>query len=244
METWSDQGIVLGARAHGEGGSVVTVLTEEHGLYSGYLPGGMSKSRQGLREIGNLVKVEWQARLQEYLGRFTLDLEAAHSAPLLSDRKRLQAMKSACALCKTSLPEREANPAQFHGLLALLNALPNDEWGQVYIAWEIGFLNEQGCPLDFTCCASTGQMTDLVYVSPKSGRAVSREAGAPYKDKLLALPDFLRRPEDRDQQKNDDEQLAAGLKLTGYFIENRVYGQTTVPVPDDRLRLAEMIVPD
>lgn len=239
MESWTDIGIVINARPHGENGAVVTLLTEENGLHAGFLPGAMSKSKQGLTEQGTLVKAEWQARLQDYLGRFRLESEKSLSAPFLADHKRLLAMKSACALCRTTLPEREACPAQFYGLEALLKALSQDDWPSAYIAWEIGFLNEQGGSLDFSRCAATGQEYDLIYISPKSGRAVSRKAGAPYKSKLLPLPDFLKSEDQRSGEQTYEDQIRIGLNMTGYFIEEWLYGQTTRPVPDERMQLVE-----
>ena len=241
MEKWTDTGIVLQARSHGEGGGVFTLLTENHGLYAGYMPGAMSRSNQGIREIGSLVTVEWQARLEDHLGRLTLELERAYSAKLLNDSKRLLALKSACALCRTSLPEREPCPAQFHGLQALLEALTQtgqgDQWPQTYIAWEIGFLNEQGIPIDLSSCASTGQTEDLAYVSPKSGRAVSVRAGQPYKDKLLPLPAFLGGPEE-----GMEEDIHNGLRLTGHFLAHHLYGQTTRAIPPERDQLFSLLV--
>lgn len=243
MEIWSDNGIVLRAFAHGEGGAIVTLLTENHGMSAGYLPGAGSKSMQGTWEIGTLVQAQWQARLEGQLGRLKLEPETSFSAPLLHDHVRLAALKSACALCRTSLPERESNPAQYRGLLALLNLLSHDNWAQAYIAWEIGFLNEHGCPLDLTRCAVSGDRDNLTHVSPKSGRAVSAAAAAPYLDKLLPLPSFLQvnetNPPPQNKQKQEDE-IHQGLSLTKYFIEHWIYGQTTRPLPEERSGLQNL----
>mgnify|MGYP006281431995 CR=1 FL=1 len=237
MENWQDHGLVLEARPHGEGGCIITTITEHHGLYAGYVAGGMSKSHQGIREIGALVSLEWQARLEDYLGRFKCDLEHSYAASILSSAGPLKALKSACALCRSSMPERDPAPAQFHGLNALLETLSEEHWPNAYIIWEIGFLTEHGCPIDLTKCASTGQSDNLAYVSPKSARAVSKEAGDPYKDKLLVLPAFLGGPpEDREID------IYNGLKMTGYFITHHLYGQTTRPVPIERQDLQEHIL--
>ena len=243
MESWSDQAIIVNVKPHGEHGIVVFALTKDHGLYAGYMPGAMSKKNQGQHELGNLVSVEWQARLNEHLGRFRMELDMALSVNLLSHPQKLLALRSACALCRYSLPERESNPAQFQGLLALLQSLgdqtlPESIWPQAYIAWEIGFLNEQGCSLDLTKCAVTGEQDNLTFVSPKSGRAVSSQAAAPYQDKLLKLPHFLGGP-----IADDDDDIKNGLKLTGYFLSHHLFGQTTRPVPEERLQLFQSFDP-
>lgn len=244
METWQDRGVILLTRPHGEGGSVVSALTENHGLYSGYVPGGMSSKMRAVCQLGNLVQISWQARLSEYLGRFSLDAEKSYSASIFEKPMALKALKSACALCQTSLAERESNPAQFHGLCALLEILVADEWPMGYIAWEIGFLKEQGCSLDLASCVVTGDDRDLYYVSPKSGRAVCKKEGDPYKDKLLILPEFLKPRPDMGSAPSLEEQMLQGLKMTSYFIENYIYGQTTRPVPDARERLLEAFAED
>lgn len=196
MENWRDRGLVLTARPLGEGACLLHLLTEQHGLYAGYLPGGMSQKLRSMTMPGALVDARWQSRLETSLGIYQLDLVAALSAGLLGDGGKLLALKSACSLCRTALAEREPEPAQFRGLRALLEllagqGLTGQDWEESYIYWEIAFLRELGCSLDLSRCASTGSETDLIYVSPKSGRTVSREAGEPYRDKLLPLPLFL-----------------------------------------------------
>lgn len=262
MENWNDSAIVLKILPHGESGAVITFISENHGLYAGYLPHATSKHMKACCEIGAHIRVAWQARLQEHLGRISVDLDQSFSAAILHDPIRLQALKSACALCLNSLPDRDPAPEQYHGLLALLSLLKTDNWAPSYVMWEIGFLRGHGFHLDFSRCASTGQEDDLVFVSPKSGRAVSARAGEPYKDKLLALPDFLlpkttsattlprlnrKTAQSSENNVNQsptplDEQVIQGLKLTQYFIENWLFGASTRPIPADRQYLMQIML--
>lgn len=234
MEQWRDQAIVLSARSHGEGGAIVSLLTEEHGRHTGYVRGAHSSKMRGTLEPGSLIGVEWSARIADSLGTYRMELEQQVAAGLMDDPLRLGALLSACSLCDQGLPEREGHSGLFYGMQALLEALGSDIWGVSYVLWEVALLRELGFGLDFTRCAGGGNADNLCYISPKSGRAVSREAGEPYKDKLLPLPDFLK-PEGR---KTDDDEVFTGLKMTGYFLEHWVFTHHSRGVPEDRLRFS------
>ena len=232
---WTDNAIVLTANKHGESSLIVSLLTEQHGRHSGLVRGGAGRRNRGIYQPGNLVNAHWRARLPEHLGAFTCELTSAHAATLLDQPLELSVLASACAIVEAALPERETHPSVYNGLLVVLESLDDSNvWPTVYIKWEIGLLQELGFGLDLTACAATGQTEDLIYVSPKSGRAVSREAGEPYRDKLLQLPEFLVGPEPQCQQ--DD--LYAALKLTGYFLEKHAYGHADHRrMPQSRTRL-------
>lgn len=236
MEFWQDQGIVLQMRAHGEAGAVVTLLTRHHGRHAGYVPGGQSKSKRALLELGNLLDVKWQARTDDSLGRYELEQERCDAAALMGDRLRFSALRSACALCASSLAEREPHPGLFEGLLVLLETLSGPAWAESYIMWEIGLLHELGFSLNLQNCAAGGS-GDLIYVSPKSGHAVSAEAGHPYKHKLLALPPFLR----DGGGGSDEDSIRDGLALTGYFLENWAFAHHSHGLPSERRDLVHRI---
>ncbi|MBO88372.1 MAG: DNA repair protein RecO [Rickettsiales bacterium] len=230
---WVDIGFVLSLRRYGESATVVNLLTLEHGRHSGLVHGGNSQKKRGILQIGNEVHASWRARLEDHLGVFKIELVDGHAARVLSDPGRLAAMSSACALLDVCLPEREPHPNLFTSLQALLSVLPTAEWAAAYVAWELFLLEELGFGLDLTACAATGVIHDLIYVSPKSGRAVSRAAGEDYRDKLLPLPQFLiGRGDARGNAISD------GLRLTAYFLERHVLGPYEKLLPDYRDRIA------
>lgn len=235
MEQWQDQGIVLAARPHGESGAVVSILTEHNGRHAGYVRGAHSSRLRGLLEPGSVVKAHWQARNTDSLGSYALEQERHPAAGFMDDRGRLGALLSACSLCDAALPERQALPGLYHGLMALIDALNGDTWGAAYVVWELALLRELGFGIDLSRCAGGGPADKLFYVSPKSGHAVSEEAGEPYKDKLLLLPAFLR-PE---RGSADDAEVLTGLRLTGYFLEHWVFAQHSRGIPEERLRFGQ-----
>ena len=233
MEEWSDQGIILSARPHGENGAVVSIMTESHGRQNGYVHGARSSRIRGSLEPGTLAHVEWKAKVENQLGTFSIDHGKNLAAFLMDEPLKLSALMSACSLCDASLPERENHPAIFYGLSALLDTLQSEVWGAVYVLWEIAFLKELGFGMDFTRCGAGGDPATLLYISPKTGCAVSRAAGEPYKDRLLPLPEFLKPGGDRD---GAPQEVLKGLKMTGHFLENWVFAHHSKGVPEPRLR--------
>ncbi len=238
MERWQDTAIVLAARPHGEGGAVVSLLTERHGRHAGYVHGALSSARlrAGL-QAGAAVQVEWQARSHDQLGSFTVEDAHGVNPAWLDDAAALAALQSVCVLLDRALPERELHPALYAGTRAFLDMLAYDRvlWGAALVVWELSLLRELGFGLDLSRCVVTGDTDNLSYVSPKSGGAVSTAAAEPYKDRLLPLPAFLR-------GETDGLNLAdvlAGLKLSGHFIEHRLFAHTTLGLPEARLRLLE-----
>ncbi|MEQ8321625.1 MAG: DNA repair protein RecO [Rhodospirillales bacterium] len=230
---WQDDGIILSVRKHGESSAIVNVLTRAHGRHAGLVRGGSGKRLSGILQPGNKVQARWHARLAEHLGTYTVEPMRAYAANALSDAKRLAALTSACALIEAALPEREPHPAILGALEVLLTSLDDDSvWPVIYVKWEIGLLSELGFGLDLDHCAATGSMDDLTYVSPRTGRAVSTAAAAPYKERLLPLPAFL-------LDSSVEADIATGLKLTGYFLENHVFQHRDTEMPPARRRLAE-----
>ena len=237
---WTHDGIVLSARKHGETSAIVTLLTREKGRHAGLVRGGAGKRQRGILQPGNLVHAHWRARLSEHLGTLTCELDHAHAAAFLHDAPRLAALSAACAVADGALPEREAHPAIFDGLVALLGALDGPSWTSVYVKWELGVLGELGYGLDLSCCAATGSKDNLIYVSPKTGRAVSASAGEPYKKALLALPSFLL----AEGIEGGAAEISDGLGLTGYFLERHVFAAHDKALPAARRRLAERLAAD
>ncbi len=234
---WNDQGILLSSRRHGETSAIVNLLSPSHGLHAGLVRGGAGKRARGILQPGNLVRARWRARLAEHLGTFTCELVRAHAAAVFDDPPRLAGLSSACAVAMSTLPEREPQPAVFEALLALLDNLAEPSWPTLYVKWEVGLLKELGFGLDLTRCAATGSEENLAYVSPRTGRAVSLEAGRPYREQLLPLPAFLL----AGGGAGEAADIADGLGLTGHFLERHVLGQRGHPLPAARRRLAERL---
>ena len=233
---WTDQGIVISSRRHGETAAIVTLLTRGHGRHAGLVRGGAGRAARGLYQPGNTVSAHWRARLAEHLGSYTCEPVRAHGAGLLDRAGALAALSAACALAETVLPEREPHPAVYEATLALLDALAGERYAEQYVRWELALLAELGFGLDLARCAATGANDGLVFVSPRTGRAVSAAAGEPYRDKLLALPAFL--VADAAAPALD---VLAGLNLTGHFLDRCVFAPEGRAMPQARARFFDGI---
>ncbi|NIA67001.1 DNA repair protein RecO [Pelagibius litoralis] len=236
---WEDEAVVLAARPHGETSTVVQLLTRFHGRHAGLVRGGQGARLRGLYQAGNLVTAVWSGRLAEHLGNFECELARSYAAEVMDDPDRLAALVAAAAVCEGAMPEREPHPACYVGLLALLDALEGDHWAEVYVRWETGLLAELGFGLDLSRCAGGGDNDQLSYVSPKSGRAVSLSAGAPFKERLLSLPGFL-----LGRGEGGAREVAEGLELTGFFLERHLFHSHDKPLPKARQRLAQRFAKD
>lgn len=234
---WGDEGIVLGARLHGETGLVVSLLTRSHGRHSGFVPGGISRRVMPIWQSGNLVEVTWRARTTEQLGNYSGELRDAFAARVLDNAVELSGLAAACAVIDTALPEREPHPAVFEGCRAFLSVLGHEGWPAIYVRLELGLLQELGFGLDLEKCALTGATEDLAYISPKTGRAVSRQAAGPYKERLLPLPAFL----STGGLPADDRELCQGFDVTGHFLERHVFWPHNKPLPPARVRFMESL---
>jgi len=234
---WTDDGIVLSSRPHGETGLVVNLLTRAHGRHAGFVPGGVSRRARPVWQPGNVVEVVWRARLAEQLGNYTGELREPNAAKAMDAAQELAGLSAACAVVDEALPEREPHPAIYEGFHAFLMALGHEGWPAIYVRLELGLLQELGFGLDLKKCAATGAGEDLAYVSPKTGRAVSRRAAEPYRDRLLKLPGFL----STGGLPVDGEELRQGFDLTGYFLERHVFWPHNKPLPPARARLIESL---
>jgi DNA repair protein RecO (recombination protein O) len=232
---WQDDGFVLAARRHGESSLIVELLTCDHGRHAGLVRGGQSLRARAMLQPGNAVAAVWRGRLDEHLGTMTCEPVRAHAARFLDDPARLAGLTSAAALVMAALPEREPHPDVFALFARLIEALDSaPEWQPSYVRWERDLLGALGFGLDLGRCALSGATVDLAYVSPRTGRAVSRAAGVPYHGKLLHLPEFL-----LDDKPADRTQLALGMILTGHFLTYHVFAPQGRTLPAARIRLAE-----
>jgi DNA repair protein RecO (recombination protein O) len=231
---WTEQGIVLNVRTHGEASAIAEVLSDRRGRWSGLVRGGRSRAMRPVLQPGNVVMARWRARTEDHLGSFTLEPVALRAGALIDDPLRLAGLTSLMALLKL-LPEREPHPRIHDALLITLDALGDDGiWPAVLVRFELGLLDELGYGLDLACCAVTGTTEELIYVSPKTGRAVSRAAGEPWKDRLLPLPGFLRG--DRDAAPTPAD-IRDGLRLSGYFLDRFLLQPRGLALPDSRARI-------
>lgn len=234
---WNDESVVLAARRHGEAAAYVELLTRAHGRHAGLVLGGWSRRQRGVLQPGNEVAARWRARLAEHLGTLTVELVRARASAHLDDPLRLAGLAAACATARAALPEREPHTPLYDGFLSLMDAIETSEvWPAIYVRWEVELLKELGFGLDLRRCAVTGSGDDLAYVSPRTGRAVSRAAAAPYRERLLRLPAFLLASQAGEV---DAASTADGLALTGHFLERHVFGQQAGRSPAARTRLVD-----
>ncbi|MDV7341473.1 DNA repair protein RecO [Terasakiella sp. A23] len=235
---WTDLGIVLSTRKHGENSVIASLLTRGHGRHSGLVRGGAGKRLAPLLQPGNLLRVEWKGRLDEHLGTYQIEAEESFSAKAITNRDRLANLNTLCAMCEACLVERQSVEGIFGASLILLNMLEETRlWPEVYHRWELGLLNELGFGLDLTSCAATGQTGDLIYISPKTGRAVSREAGEPYKTKLFPLPYHLL----VDEVKPTKKDLLSVFEVTEYFISKHILAPVGKKIPPARKRFIDRL---
>ena len=217
---WQDEAIILGVKRHGETSVIAEVMTRSRGRHLGLVRSGRSRTMQPVLQPGNHVDVVWRARLDEHLGEFKLEPIRLRAARLMETATAVYGVQAMGALLRL-LPERDPHPHLFEALDIILEAMdqPADA-GELFIRFELAVLNDLGYGLDLTECAATGSREELVYVSPKSGRAVCRQAGEPYAERMLALPAFLG---EEAGVAADRENLAAAFRLTGYFLHRHVY---------------------
>ncbi len=212
---WRDQGALLSVRRHGESSAIIEVFTERHGRHAGMVRGGAGRRMGPVLQPGAQLDLTWRARLEEPLGSFSVELCRSRTG-VLHDRLALAGLNSICALLSFSLPERDPHPDFYGRSVALLDALESDQdWPVDYLHWERRLLEEMGFRLDLDACAVTGSVNDLAYVSPSSGRAVSREGARGWEPRLLPLPGCLRGVSGASMA-----ELLEGLRITGHFLES------------------------
>ena len=232
--------IVCATLPHGEHGVIVRALTQDHGLLSGYVRGGKSRVNRPILIPANMIAGTWNARTESALA--SLSVELFHSrAALLSEPLATSALDWATALAAATLPEAYPYPILYSaldGLLLAIEAAPAARsWVASLVRYELLVLQELGFGLDLSCCAQTGAVDDLTWVSPKSARAVSAAAGVGYESRLLALPPFLLGGLGEAEWRD----ALAGLKLTGHFIERSLLGERRIDIMAARERLVDRL---
>jgi DNA repair protein RecO (recombination protein O) len=234
---WSEAGIVLGARRHAEADTIIEVLTERRGRHLGLVKGGRSRRLRPILQVGNTLQLTWRARLSEHLGNFRAEPLVERSTQLMGSAAAAFGLQLAAHHLRL-LPERDPHPRLYAAFAGLVDCLDRPALAAPRMAlFELLLLDELGFGLDLNACAATGAADDLVYVSPRSGRAVSREAGERYAERLLPLPAFLRAPADE----TGSAELQAAFLLTGYFLERHVFDMRGEGLPAVRLQFLKAI---
>jgi DNA repair protein RecO (recombination protein O) len=228
---WRDEGIILGTRRHGETSAILEVMTRAHGRHLGMVRGGRSRKQQPVLQAGNRVDVIWRARLDEHMGTFNVEAIDLNAARLFDSACAIYGLQTLAGHLRL-LPERDPHQRLYEAMGVIIDHLDDPGLaGELVVRFEIMMLDELGFGLDLTECVATGARTDLAYVSPKSGRAVSRSAGDPWRDKMLALPAFLL---DETEMPVDAGGIDDAFRLTGFFFARHVYEPRGHDAPEAR----------
>lgn len=235
---WRDQGILLRMRRHGEGSAIVDMFTAEHGRHAGVIRGGASRKMAPILQPGAQLDLLWRARLEDHLGSYQAESMRSRAGAALSGRLALAGLNAVTGLLAFCLPDREPHPDLYLRSERLLDLLGQDEiWPLAYLQWEMALLEELGFGLDLSCCAVSGALDELIYISPKSGRAVSRASAGEWADRLLPLPAVM-----RGEGEAGTGEILQGLSTTGFFLEHRLapsLGNT--PLPEARGRFLDVL---
>lgn len=235
---WQGEGVVLAARPHGETAAIVEAMTATHGRHLGVVAGGASRRMSPVLQPGAQVQLVWRARLGEHLGSFRVEPLRDRAASLFDDRTALAALSSVTALLSRFLPERDPHPALYEASLGLMDSLgAAEDWPARYLRWEMQMLEDMGFALELTRCAVTGARDDLVFISPRTGRAVSRKGAGDWAGRLLPLPDCL-----LGQGPATSGELAEGLAVTGHFLSRALAEMMPdQALPSARGRLVDLL---
>lgn len=236
---WRGTGILLSVRRHGETSSIIEVFTEDRGRHAGIVRGGTSRKIAPILQPGAQLDVAWRARLEEHIGAFTVEPVRSRAALVMSDRLALAGLNAVTGLLSFCLPDREAHGALYQRTEQLLDLLgQNQVWPLAYLRWEVALLEDMGFGLDLSVCAVTGAADDLVFVSPKTGRAVSRAGAGEWAARLLPLPPIL-----LGQGDAPDAEVAQAFETTGYFLNNHLAPHLGGrPLPDVRARFVDAFI--
>jgi DNA repair protein RecO (recombination protein O) len=235
---WRDQGILLGARPHGENAAIVEIFTPAHGRHMGVVRGGTGRKIAPILQPGAQLDVAWRARLEDHIGTFSVELIRSRAAQSMSDRLALAGLNSVTALLSFGLPEREPHLTLYDQSTQLLDLLDQpDLWPLAYLRWEMHLLEVLGFGLDLSCCAATGSEEDLIYVSPRSGRSVSAAGAGVWASRLLALPPCM-----LGLGTAPDDEVAQALWTTGHFLHHHLAEEILQrPVPEARARFLDQL---
>ncbi len=235
---WTDEGIVLGVKRHGETSVILELMTQGRGRHLGLVRGGAGTRLRGVLQPGNSLRATWRARLDDHLGNYAVEGMNLRAAGFLMAAHAVHGVTHLAALCRL-LAEREPHAGIHNALETILDILEDPAAVAPMIAqFELAFLAELGFGLDLSSCAATGTRDDLIYVSPRSGRAVSRAGGEAYRDKLMRLPDFLR----TEAGPASTADLVDAFTLTGFFLERYAFGPRGLALPDARGRFVSAVL--
>lgn len=239
MITWTDEAALLATRPFGETSVIIEVFSQEHGRHAGVVRGGTSRKVAPLLQPGAQLSVTWKARLDAHLGSFAIEPIRSRAAVAMGDRLSLAGLNCVCSLLTMVLPERETHAALYNRTINLLDLLgQSDIWPLAYLRWEQALLEDMGFGMDLSACAVHGVNEDLAFVSPRSGKAVSREGAGEWADRLLLLPPVLAGKGDATA-----DEIVKAMATTGYFIEHRLIKSLgDRPMPASRNRLIDAIL--
>ncbi len=240
---FSDKALIISKQKFNENSAIISVLCENNGKYKGLVRGVNSAKNRTIYQIGNLVNITWQARLSQHLGYLNAELIEPLSMPCLNNMLKLFGLSSLCQMIDKTIAEREIQPDFFIKVIELIRKISlKSNWLVEYVLFEIELLKILGFALELNCCAATGTTTELIYVSPNSGRAVSKEAGKPYAQKLLALPYFLiEKNLDYSNKTINNIEIKNGLILSKYFLNKYIFKAHNINIPNIRIKLEEVI---
>ena len=235
---WRSTGILLRTRRHGETSVIIDAFTPERGRCAGVVRGGTSRKLAPILQPGAQLDLRWRARLEEHIGSFTIEPERSRAALVMGSRLALSGLNAVLGLLVFCLPERAGYPALYARSEQLLDLLGQDEvWPLAYLRWEMALLDDMGFGLDLSCCAVTGAQEDLVFVSPKTGRAVSAAGAGTWASRLLHLPPIM-----LGQGDAPDAEIVEALQVTGFFLDQHLAPQMgNVPLPDARARFLAQV---
>lgn len=233
---WRDEGILLTVRRHGETSAIIEVLTRDHGRHAGVVRGGTSRKLTPILQPGSDLALTWRARLADHIGTFSVEPIRSRAGAIMDNRLALSGLNAITALLSDLLAEREPHTQIFEATSSLLDVLGIDGWQSAYLAWEMALLSALGFHLDLESCAATGSREDLAYVSPRSGRAVSRLGARGYEDRLLPLPEIL-----KNMNSDDTSGLIPALSTTGHFLKAAMESQSHKGLTPQRQRLIDQL---
>ncbi|MDB9762166.1 DNA repair protein RecO [Alphaproteobacteria bacterium] len=236
---WGDKGLVVSVKKYGENSLILHLFTKDHGVHAGLVKYSTTKKNGYIYELGNILSVEWTGRLEEQLGFYKSELEKSYLYNIINNSLKLDALNSICSMLSIFLPERQVNSILYQETIELIKYLNNNDmtWVSRYVQWELFLLSELGYGLDLSQCAVTGEIKNLKYVSPKSGRAVSELGAGIWVKKLLILPKFLQK---FNTNAIDNDELNYGIKLTTFFL-NRYVVSIGLKLPESRDRFTNKL---
>lgn len=241
---WQDNAIILNVTKYSESSAIISMLTENLGLYKGLVRSVKSRNNRGTYLPSNYVLANWNARLPEHLGNFQCEIVKSNACLVMNSFAKLSAINCICSTIESTLAEREAVCDLYLNLQNLIDKITNcDDWEIDYILFELNLISELGFRLNLNTCVVTGQSDDLHYISPKSGSTVCKEKGEPYKNKLFKMPEFFKNNyenyHDHSEKKID---IIEGFKITSYFLDKYFFKPNNIKTPKARINMSEALI--